>query len=543
MSNNITNEGSTESYKIIGIDLIRLSFAVFFMFLVAIYIFINFQGTHNYIFLLIATLFASYMAMNIGANDVANNIGPTIGSNAITLGMGLLLAATFEVAGAFIAGGDVVNTIKKDIIDISSFDGNTNAYIWVMTSALLGAGLWLNFATYFKAPVSTTHSIIGGIMGAGIAAIGFHVVSWGTMWMIAASWIISPLIGGVIAASFLLAIKKTIIFKEDKLKAATRWVPIFVSIMVWAFVTYLVLKGFHHIWHSITSVLSFLPQEKKPSLFIASSFGMCIALIFYMVMRVDIRRKIQSIDNTRHGINTLFNIPLIFAAALLSFAHGANDLANAIGPLTAIHDAILHTTMSSEVKVSLWIIVIGTLSISIGILLYGSRLVRTIGFEITKLDQVRAFSVAVATSITVIIASQFALPVSSTQIVLGAIFGIGFLREFLDFHNPKQKVEYEESLLQHEKKLISALKSELSIMEEKKDKQKVDHQRIISIYEALEEEEKRILEDKKRFKYKTKVQYINRGDIKRIIFAWIITIPIAGCLSALIFFIIRGVML
>ena len=227
-----------EAIKSSLIDFRRLGIALLFLIAVLIYNYINSGGIPNNVFLAIAALFGAYMAMNIGANDVANNVGPAVGSKALTMGGAIAIAAVFEAAGALIAGGDVVKTIKKGIIDIAAFGGNTDSFIWAMMAALLAAALWLNFATMVKAPVSTTHSIVGGVMGAGIAAAGFGIVAWGTMAKIAASWIISPVLGGIIAALFLFAIKRTIVYKEDKIKAANIWVPIFVAIMSWAFITY-----------------------------------------------------------------------------------------------------------------------------------------------------------------------------------------------------------------------------------------------------------------------------------------------------------------
>ena len=230
-------------------DFYRLGFALFFLVAVLAYSFLSTGELPNNVFLAIAALFGAYMAMNIGANDVANNVGPAVGSKALTMGGAIVIAAIFEASGALIAGGDVVKTIKKGIIDISAFGGNVDPFIWAMMAALLAAALWLNFATMMKAPVSTTHSIVGGVMGAGIAAAGFGIVAWGTMGMIAASWVISPVLGGIIAALFLIAIKKTMVFKEDKISAAVKWVPVFVAIMSWAFVTYLTLKGLKKVCH------------------------------------------------------------------------------------------------------------------------------------------------------------------------------------------------------------------------------------------------------------------------------------------------------
>ena len=188
-----------EALKKSGTDLTRLGFSLFFMIAVLTFSFLSNGGIPNNMFLAVAALIGAYMAMNIGANDVANNVGPAVGSKALTLTTAIIIAAIFEAAGALIAGGEVVKTIKKGIIDISAFGGNADPFIWAMMAALLAAALWLNFATMMKAPVSTTHSIVGGVMGAGIAAAGFSIVSWSTMVKIAASWIISPLLGGIIA--------------------------------------------------------------------------------------------------------------------------------------------------------------------------------------------------------------------------------------------------------------------------------------------------------------------------------------------------------
>lgn len=230
-------------------ELARIGFALFFLVGVLAFSFTTSGGMPNSVFLAIAAVFGGYMAMNIGANDVANNVGPAVGSKALTMGGAIVIAMIFEAGGAIIAGGDVVSTIKKGIIDINAFGSDTDSFLWAMMAALLAAALWLNIATMAKAPVSTTHSIVGGVMGAGIAAAGFSIVDWGTMGKIASSWVISPVIGGVIAAAFLFAIKKTIIFKENKIEASYKWVPVYVAIMSWAFVTYLVLKGLKKYGH------------------------------------------------------------------------------------------------------------------------------------------------------------------------------------------------------------------------------------------------------------------------------------------------------
>ena len=532
-----------EALKSSGIDFIRLGFALFFMVAVLTYSFLSSGGIPNNVFLAIAALFGAYMAMNIGANDVANNVGPAVGSKALTMGGAIVIAAVFEAGGAFIAGGDVIKTIKKGIIDIDAFGGNVDPFIWAMMAALLAAALWLNFATMMKAPVSTTHSIVGGVMGAGIAAAGFSIVAWGTMGKIAASWVISPLLGGVIAAIFLYAIKVSMVYKEDKIAAAKKWVPVFVAIMSWAFVTYLTLKGLKKVWPSIVDVLVFLPDTKKPSFMIAAIFGLIVAGMVYLILKKTVAKRAADLENTREGINLLFTVPLIFAAALLSFAHGANDVANAIGPLAAINDAVMTGGISAQAGIPLWVMAVGAIGIALGLALYGPKLIRTVGSEITELDQMRAFSVAMAASITVIIASQLGLPVSSTHIAVGGIFGVGFLREFLETRKEKTTITHEQNTLHDEKKLLKAYKNELKTLEDKSEKNKEDYIRVVDLYKMIDKEEQLIKDAKKQLKSAEKVKYVKRDAVKKIIAAWIITVPAAAVLSAAIFFMIKGIIL
>ncbi len=528
--------------KTSAIDFIRLGFALLFLVMVLSYSFVSSGGIPNNVFLAIAALFGAYMAMNIGANDVANNVGPAVGSQALTMGGAIVIAAIFEASGALIAGGDVVKTIKKGIIDIAAF-GDVHSFIWAMMAALLAAALWLNLATYFKAPVSTTHAIVGGVMGAGIAAAGFSIVSWGTMGKIVASWVISPVLGGVIAAVFLFSIKRTMVYQKDKITSAVRWVPLYVSIMSWAFITYLTLKGLKKVWPTITSFLTFLPETKKPTFLVAALLGLIVAVIVYFIVQSVVESKSHKMDNSRAGINALFTIPLVFAAALLSFAHGANDVANAIGPLAAINDAVMNGGISSKAGIPLWVMAVGAIGIALGLALYGPKLIKTVGSEITELDQMRAFSVAVAAAITVIIASQLGLPVSSTHIAVGGIFGVGFLREYLSQTSKEELLEQEQELLASEKKTLKAYNHELKDLEDKKDKNKKDYERIVELYKMIDDEEGKVKEVKKQIKSVEKVKYVKRDAVKKIVAAWIITVPASAVLSAMIYFMIKGIAL
>ncbi|MBC8237398.1 MAG: inorganic phosphate transporter [Helicobacteraceae bacterium] len=537
-----------EALKESGTDFTRLGFALFFMIGVLTFTFLNSGGISNNMFLAVAALIGAYMAMNIGANDVANNVGPAVGSKAMTMTVAIVIAAIFEAAGALIAGGEVVKTIKKGIIDISAFGGNPDPFIWAMMAALLAAALWLNFATMMKAPVSTTHSIVGGVMGAGIAAAGFSIVSWATMAKIAASWVISPVLGGLIAAAFLYSIKKSIVFQDDKVAAAKKWVPVFVSLMAWAFITYLTLKGLKKIWPNVIEIINMIPLvslevTKKPTLLTALVFGFIAAFFTYIVVKRKLKYNSEKLKNNKKSVNTLFTIPLIFAAALLSFAHGANDVANAIGPLAAINDAVVNGGISSNASIPLWVMGVGALGIALGLALYGPSLIRTVGSEITELDQIRAFSIAMAASITVIIASQLGLPVSSTHIAIGGVFGVGFLREYLHLTTKEPSIEENELIIQDEKENISAFEQERKALEAQPDKGEAEYARIVELYKLIAKENEIIKSTKKEIKKTKKIEYVKRDAVKKIVAAWLITVPAAATLAALLFFTIKGIMI
>jgi len=537
-----------QALKKSGTDFTRLGFALFFMIGVLTFSFLSNGGISNNMFLAIAALIGAYMAMNIGANDVANNVGPAVGSKALTLTTAIIIAAIFEAAGALIAGGEVVKTIKKGIIDVTAFGGNADPFIWAMMAALLAAALWLNFATMMRAPVSTTHSIVGGVMGAGIAAAGFSIISWTTMAKIAASWVISPVLGGIIAALFLFAIKKSIVFKEDKVQAAKTYVPIFVAIMSLAFVTYLTIKGLSKIWPKVIEILNMLPlvtmqMSQKPSFTTALTLGLIVAVVVYFFVKHRVSSNTTTLENTKASVNTLFTIPLIFAAALLSFAHGANDVANAIGPLAAINNAVVNGGISSDTSIPLWVMAVGALGIALGLALYGPKLIKTVGSEITDLDQIRAFSIAMAASITVIIASQLGLPVSSTHIAIGGVFGVGFLREWLHLTESKRTIEDDRQAIIDDKLNLHAYNAELKRLEEKDAKGQEDYERIVELYKFIADEEKHIKSAKKSIKKTKKVEYVKREAIKKIVTAWVVTVPAAAVLAGLLFFMIKGIML
>lgn len=365
---------------------------------------------------IVGAIIAGYMALNVGANDVANNMGPAVGSRAVTMVGALVIAAISEAAGALLAGGDVVNTVARDILTSSDIESNT--FIAVMMAALLASALWVNLATMIGAPVSTTHAVVGGVIGAGAAAGGFGLVNWGTMGAIAASWVISPVMGGVIAAALLIIIRSTITTRLDKISAARIWVPIFVAAMTGIFAMYLATKGLKQVW--------------TPGLGVTVLLGIGFAALGWVLSAPWVRWQSLHMENRKKHVATLFRLPLVVAAALLSFAHGANDVANAIGPFAAIVSSLEsgHST-AAGVTLPFWVLAIGAAGISLGLILFGPRLIRTVGEQITRLNEIRAYCAALSAAVTVLVASSLGMPVSSTHIAVGAIFGVGFLRELI----------------------------------------------------------------------------------------------------------------
>ncbi|MFQ6017660.1 MAG: inorganic phosphate transporter [Kiloniellaceae bacterium] len=367
------------------------------------------------VFIVLAGIVGGYMALNIGANDVANNVGPAVGCRALTMVGALVIAAVFEALGAIVAGGDVVATISKGIID-PSLIAETDIFIAAMLAALLASALWINLATYIGAPVSTTHAVVGGVMGAGIAAAGIGVVDGGTMAKIAASWVISPVLGGVVAALFLGFVKFAIIDREDQIAAAGRWVPILVALMAGVFSAYLIMKGLKRVW--------------TPDKWLVALLALAVFAGAYAVLKPLVARRAQGMEDPDRSLHGLFIIPLICSAALLSFAHGSNDVANAVGPLSAIVGAAHSGGVTAKVGIPPWVMIIGAVGISAGLILYGPKLIRTVGEEITRLNPIRAYCAVLSAAITVIAASALGLPVSSTHIAVGAVFGVGFFREY-----------------------------------------------------------------------------------------------------------------
>lgn len=506
-------------------ELFRLGIGLIFVIAVMLYTIVQ-GGADVSMFVVIAAMIGGYMALNIGANDVANNVGPAVGAKALSLMGALVIAAVFEAAGAILAGGEVVGTIRSGIIDASKIP-DTDTFLWVMMAALLAAAIWLNIATAVGAPVSTTHSIVGAVLGAGVAAAGPEVANLATLGSIVASWIVSPLIGGVIAAAFLYLIKRTITYQPDMLAAARKNVPYLVAAMAWVFSAYLLLKGLNRVW--------------QVSLLQAIGWGLVLAVAVYFIVKPMVARRSLKIENSKQGVNQLFTAPLIFAAALLSFAHGSNDVSNAVGPLAAIVDVVRSGGVNHAAPVPLWVMVVGALGISIGLLLFGPKLIRTVGSEITELDQMRAYCTAMAATIPVIVASQLGLPVSTTHIAVGAVFGVGFLREHLKgryarmvddikAHHPEGDQHAIEAFLARFAK--APVKEKGRLLQELKIKAKT--QADPANFSKME---------RKGLRKVYREELVKRSQLMRIAAAWVITVPASALMAGLLFFTIRGMLI
>ncbi|NLS02492.1 inorganic phosphate transporter [Rhizobium sp. P32RR-XVIII] len=452
-----------------GLGLIFLGLAMLFA---GVYVF----ERPSAVLIIAATALAAYMAMNIGANDVTNNVGAAVGARAITMTQALVIAAIFEVLGATIAGGEVVRTISSSIVDAVHVPGGLLA--WIMMAALMAAALWINLATWLNAPVSTTHAIVGAVIGAGIAAVGPEPVNWRVMLEITSSWVTSPLIGGAIAGSLLFFIKSFIIYQDDKIAAARRWVPVLIAMMAGGFTAYMVLQ------------LAPSGRFSSPTIL---ALGLLAGLVAWLAAKPIVARQSRDLENRNSSLRILFKFPLIGSAALLSFAHGANDVSNAVGPLSAIVRS--STALATGTAPPLWVMLIGAFGISVGLLLFGPRLIRLVGDQITKLNPMRAYCVALSTAFTVIVASWLGLPVSTTHIAVGSVFGVGFFREWYT-RNSKRRVKF---------------------MRSKAETWAID-----------EPEDPNVHERRRRY-------LVRRSHFMTIVAAWIITVPASAALAAMVY--------
>ena len=370
--------------------------------------------------MVLAVIFGLYMTWGIGANDVANAMGTSVGSGAITVMQAIVIAAIFEFTGAFLAGGHVTQTIRKGIIDPTSVVDNPEILVFGMLAALLAAGLWLMIASTRGWPVSTTHSIVGAIVGFTIVSMGPEAVNWVKIGQIAASWVVSPVLGGLVAFLLMMSIRRLILNTESPFENAKRWGPVYVFLVGFIISLVTMFKGLKHLNFDLSVGMSFI---------VAGIAGAIIAAIGWIL--IDRVKVVPGADREFHfaSVEKVFTPMMIFTACAMAFAHGSNDVANGIGPMAAVVSIISSGgEVAQSAGLPLWILVVGGTGIVVGLSTMGYRVMKTIGTKITELTPSRGFCATLAAASVVVIASRTGLPVSTTHIAVGAVIGVGLAR-------------------------------------------------------------------------------------------------------------------
>ena len=370
------------------------------------------------IVLAIAAIAGLYMAWNIGANDVANAMGTSVGSGALTLRGAIIVAAIFEFGGAMLVGGTVTNTIRKGIVDMDSLGGDPMVIAVGMTCCLLAAALWLNIATYAGWPVSTTHSIVGAVVGFGLIAGGFNAVNWGVMATIAASWVVSPLLGGMLGYFGFVFIKRRILNVDRPLLALRGWGPIMVFPIFAILALSVLFKGLKPLK---------LDLALGPSLGIAVAVGLLASMLSVPLLRRATRIASEDRDDHTYRAERVFLVLQVLTACFVAFAHGSNDVANAVGPMAAVFGAT-SGDIGAKVAVPHRVLLIGAIGIVVGLATYGYKIMDTVGKRITELTPSRGFAAEFGAATTIVMASKLGLPVSTTHTLVGAVIGVGFAR-------------------------------------------------------------------------------------------------------------------
>jgi len=370
-------------------------------------------------FIILACGFGLFMAWGIGANDVANAMGTSVGSKAVTIKQAVIIAAIFEFTGAFLAGGQVTQTIRKGMLDASLFANTPELLVYGMLASLLAAGVWLLIASYFGWPVSTTHSIVGAIVGFAAVGIGVDAVHWDKIISIIMSWIVSPLTAGIISYALFMSVQHLIINTDDPFNNAKRYVPVYIFLVGFIISLVTLFKGLSHIGLTLTSTQSYI-----------------IALVLGLVIMVGSIFVIKNIkmdpgaDSDFHFANVekIFGVLMIVTACAMAFAHGSNDVANAVGPIAAVISIVDSGVVSQKSALPVWILLLGGAGIVIGLLTYGHKVIATVGTSITELTPSRGFAATLAAATTVVFASGTGLPISTTHTLVGAVLGVGMAR-------------------------------------------------------------------------------------------------------------------
>lgn len=372
---------------------------------------------------ILACVLGLFMAWGIGANDVSNAMGTSVGSRALTMKQAILIAMVFEFAGAYLAGGEVTETIRSGIVEMQVMTEHPDLFVYGMLASLLAAGTWLLIASILGWPVSTTHSIVGAIIGFAAVGISADAVQWGQVWGIVGSWVITPVIAGFLSFWIFRSVQHLILDTEDPFTNAKRYIPYYMFAVGFFLSMVTLLKGLRHVLKQSHVELNFV----QASLIAALIGGLVAAIGIYLLSRIS---RDQSADkaNRFSSVERVFGVLMIFTACSMAFAHGSNDVANAIGPVAAVISVIDAGTLEAKAAVPSWVLLLGATGIVIGLATYGYKVMVTIGKKITELTPSRGFAAEMSAAATVVIASGIGLPISTTHTLVGAVLGVGLAR-------------------------------------------------------------------------------------------------------------------
>lgn len=375
---------------------------------------------HGTLYLILAAVFGLFMAWGIGANDVANAMGTSVGSRALSLRQAIVIAAIFEFLGAVLAGGQVTATIRKGIIDPELLSGSPELLVFGMLASLLAAAVWLVVASYFGWPVSTTHSIVGAIVGFALVGISVDAVQWGKVGSIVASWVVSPLLAGALAFALFRSLQRLIFDAADPFRAAKRYVPMYIFLVGFIIALVTLLKGLEHVGLELSLTQSYV---------LAIVAGLLTTVIGTVFVRRIHRETDADRDFSFTNVERVFAVLMVFTACAMAFAHGSNDVANAIGPVAAIVGVVQSGgEVAQQSSLPMWVLIIGAMGIVAGLATFGFRVMAVVGERITELTPSRGFAATLAAASTVVIASGTGLPISTTHTLVGAVLGVGIAR-------------------------------------------------------------------------------------------------------------------
>jgi len=371
------------------------------------------------VYIVLAALFGIFMAWGIGANDVANAMAPSVGSKALTIKQAILVAAIFEFLGAVLAGGEVTSTIRKSIVDAELLAGTPELLVYGMLAALLAAGTWLLIASRNGWPVSTTHSIVGATVGFAAVGIGVDAVQWDTVGEIVMSWVASPLMAGFVGYLIYQSVQRLILRHENPVAKARRYVPVYIFLAAFSVTLVTILKGLKHVG---------LELSIRDSYLLAFAFAIVISLVgMVFIQRIKPDAKAEKAQHF-HTVERIFGVLMVVTACAMAFAHGSNDVANAIGPLAAVISVAQTGLISATSSVPIWVLALGGGGIVVGLATYGRHVIATVGHKITQLTPSRGFAAGVAAAITIVFASGTGMPISTTHTLVGAVLGVGLAR-------------------------------------------------------------------------------------------------------------------